>query len=311
MPTVMITGGTGMVGQNLTTALISRGYQVIIMSRNPGKYKNHEHVRYAEWDINTQKIDEGSVSEADCIVHLAGAGVMDKRWTPRYKKEILSSRVKSSEFLVKALSEHPNHVKTFISASAIGWYGRDDRMHPMPFVEPDKPDPNFLGETCRLWEKSVEPFTEMGKRLVKLRFGIVLSRKGGALSEFKKSFRFGIAAILGSGRQVISWIHIEDLCRMIIYAIENSHVGGSYNAVAPVPVSNKELTLTLARSLKNNFFIPVHVPQFFLKLFLGERSIEVLKSATVSDEKIKSEGFIFLYPGIESALKQLTKNSGS
>ncbi len=146
----------------------------------------------------------------------------------------------------------------------------------------------------------------MNIRLVKLRTGIVLSNEGGALAEFKKPLRFGIAGILGSGKQVVSWIHIDDLCRMYIYAIENEKLSGTYNAVAPLPVNNKTLILKLSKMIRGEFYIPVYVPKFLLKIFLGERSIEILKSTTVSSEKIKNAGFIFLYPTVDAALKELT-----
>jgi uncharacterized protein (TIGR01777 family) len=166
-------------------------------------------------------------------------------------------------------------------------------------------DEGFLGQTCVQWEQSFDDLDKTAIRLVKLRTGIVLSNDGGALAEFKKPVRMGIAGILGSGKQIVSWIHIEDLCRQYIFAIENPAVSGVYNAVAPGPVSNKYLTIQLAQELKGRFYIPVNVPVFALKLVLGEMSVEVLKSATVSTDKMHRQGFTFLYPSIEAALKQL------
>lgn len=309
MATVLITGGTGLIGNNLTRHLTNRGYHVIIMSRKTIHSHDKPMVTYAKWNINDEKMDMDAIAKADYIINLAGAGVMDKKWTKKYKKEIVESRTKSSELLIKAL-QHPNKVKAIIAASAIGWYGRDAKpLHKNGFIETDPPDKNFLGETCRLWEERIEPATILHKRVVKLRTGIVLSNEGGALAEFKKPLRFGIAAILGSGKQIISWIHIDDLCRMYIYAIENEKLSGSYNAVAPAPVNNKQLILKLAKIIRGEFYIPIHVPQFLLKLILGERSIEILKSTTVSNEKIKAEGFIFLYPSIGVALKSLCKKN--
>jgi uncharacterized protein (TIGR01777 family) len=170
--------------------------------------------------------------------------------------------------------------------------------------ESDPPANDFLGSACKQWEESIEPVTQLGKRLVKLRTGIVLSKEGGALKEFLKPLRFGIAAILGNGKQIISWIHIGDLVRMFIAAIEDDKMNGVYNAVAPGPVSNKELIIELAKARKK-FYIPVYVPPFILKIVLGEMSIEGLKSVMVSCEKIQQAGFTFHYPGIRAALESL------
>jgi uncharacterized protein len=307
MATILITGGTGLIGKALTNALLEKNYKVIILSRGIRNQQTEPgNLSFAQWDINSQQIDKEAVSKADYIIHLAGAGVADKRWTKKRKQEIINSRVKSSELIVKALQEIPNNVKAVISASAIGWYGADPVIpNPKPFREDDPNDNTFLGETCNLWEESLEPVKKMGKRLVKLRTGIALSKDGGALKEFRSPLRFGIAAILGNGKQIISWIHIDDLVRLYIAAIEDQNMNGVYNAVAPGPVSNKKLTIKLARLEKGNFFIPVYVPSFVLKLVLGEMSVEVLKSATVSCDKVHYGGFAFLFPSIEAALANL------
>jgi uncharacterized protein len=266
-------------------------------------------VQYALWDVKQQTIDAAAVQKADYIIHLAGAGVMDKRWSAAWKKEIQESRTKSSELLVKTLKENSNKVKAVVSSSAIGWYGKDrtDVIAKGGFTETDPADKNFLGETCRLWEESIASMQQLNKRLVILRTGIVLGNDGGAFIEFKKPLQFGIAAILSDGKQKVSWIHIDDLCRMYIAALENENLHGIYNAVAPMPVDNKTLTLALAQKVRSKFFIPVHVPSFVLKIGLGESSIEVLKSTYVSCEKIKKAGFVFLYPTIEAALNELTE----
>ncbi|MEO6328606.1 MAG: TIGR01777 family oxidoreductase [Ginsengibacter sp.] len=308
MPTVLITGGTGLIGKNLTSHLINRRYNVVILTRKPVTNKTKEGITYATWDIEKPQIDNDAIAKADYIIHLAGAGVMDKRWTADYKKEIAESRTKSGHLIVNALQQTNNKVKAIIAVSAIGWYGENPKQH-LPawdgFKESDWPDMGFLGTTCKLWEESIEPATTLGKRLVKLRLGIVLSNDGGAFVEFKKPIRFGIAAVLGNGEQVISWIHIDDVCRMFIYAIENENLSGSYNAVSPEPVSNKKLIIKTADLMRKSFYIPVHVPNLFLKLFLGERSTEILKSATVSCDKIKRTGFTFLYPTLDAALGEL------
>jgi len=304
MQTVLISGGSGLIGKLLTKQLLERGYKVIILTRSVTGKSSKLNVDYAAWDIQHQTIDVKAVQSADIIIHLAGAGVVDKRWSNAYKKEILNSRTMGSKLLIDTLRQHSNQVKTIISSSAIGWYGPDkEKGH--YFIETDEHAGDFLGQTCYAWEQSINVASLMNIRVCKLRTGIVLSKDGGALAEFKKPVRFGVAAILGTGKQMISWIHIDDLCRMFIHAIENKEMNGSYNAVSPAPVTNKELTLALARSMKGKFFIPLHVPAFVLKIMLGESSIEVLKSTTVSNKKIKDTGFTFLYPSIEVAIKDV------
>ena len=317
MVTVLITGGTGMIGKALSKALLNKGYSVIILTRNPVKKSEHDanvsiesnRLSYAKWDVEKQDIEKSAISKADYIVHLAGASVAEKRWTQNRKNEIVNSRINSSKLIVDSLNGISNNVKAVISASAIGWYGHDSLSfgegRGEVFAETDPPSNDFLGQTCKQWEENIEPVISLGKRLVKLRIGIVLSKEGGALPEFTKPLRFGIATILGSGSQIMSWIHIDDLVSMFIYALENEKMTGTYNAVASSPVSNKDLVLTLAKSMKGKFFIPVHVPSFVLKLLLGEMSVEVLKSATVSSEKIIHAGYQFQYPDIKSSMKQL------
>ncbi|MBS1599676.1 MAG: TIGR01777 family oxidoreductase [Bacteroidetes bacterium] len=308
MATILITGGSGLIGNALTKLFVERKFDVIILSRNNNKEING--AKTALWDIEKQKIDEDAIRQADYIIHLAGANVGDKRWTKKRKKEIVDSRTKSSALIVKALKEIPNKVKVVVSASATGWYEETPLSNQTDIrrTETEPANKDFLGETCRLWEESIDPITGMNIRLVKLRTGIVLSNEGGAFPEFKKPLRFGIAAVLGNGKQIIPWIHIDDLCRIYLEAITNESLHGVYNAVAPRPVDNKTFVTSLAKKIKGKFFIPFYVPSFMLKIILGEMSIEVLKSVNVSAEKIKSTGFQFLYPTIDAAFEQLILN---
>ncbi len=314
MATILISGGTGLIGTSLTKLLLEKGHKVIILTRNLKRAIDRqaadEHLTYARWNAEEQNIDRDAIEKADYIVHLAGEGISDKRWSAKRKKQIVQSRIQSSGLLIKALKEIPNHIKAVVSASAIGWYGPDKpgKNFQHGFVESDPSDQSFLGETCRWWEESIQPVTSLGIRLVKFRFGIVFANDGGAFKEFKKPVQFGIASILGSGKQVISWIHIDDLCRLITFAIENDRIEGVYNAVTPNPVTNKELMLSLAKKMRGKSFIPIHVPTWVLKAMLGEMSIEVLKSATVSSEKIQQTSFQFLFPQIDAALHDLIKN---
>jgi uncharacterized protein len=321
MPTILITGGTGLIGTALRQLLTENGYRVIILSRNPppngippqsASASAPGSVTTCHWDPSTDAIDADAIRQADYIIHLAGAGVADARWTEKRKKEILESRITGCTTLVKALREIPNNVKSVLSSSAIGWYGPDPTIpNPQPFEEPAPADTDFLGETCRLWEEAIAPVTALGKRLVIIRTGIVLSTNGGALKEFLKPIRLGVAAILGSGRQTISWIHIDDLCRLYLHALQQDDLQGVYNGTAPHPVDNRTLTLALARRLKGRYFVQVYIPAFLLKMILGEMSIEVLKSTTVSAKKTRQAGFQFLYPSLDAALDNLVKGRSS
>jgi uncharacterized protein (TIGR01777 family) len=302
---IMITGGTGLIGSALTKSLVEKGHQVIILTRNSSNKKKTGNLSYSQWDPGKGTYNAHDFASADAIIHLAGANVAEKRWTEERKREIINSRVQGGELIIKALREVPNKVSTILSASAIGYYG-PDQIPASPFVEEMPPYHDFLGQTVSQWEASLNPVIQMGKRLVIFRTGIVLSRQGGAYKEFEKPLHFGIASILGSGKQVISWIHIDDMVRLYIAALEDEGWKGTYNAVAPVPVTNKELVLSMARQ-KNKIFVPLPVPSIVLKTLLGEMSIEVLKSTTVSSAKVEQRGFIFLYPTIDKAVAALLK----
>lgn len=300
METVLIAGGTGLIGKHLSKALVQKGYKIIVLTRQGNSASD---VEYAIWDPQTRTIDRAAIERADHIINLAGANVADGRWTEKKKREIVSSRVMTGETIVRALQEIPNGVRTVINSSAIGWYG-PDKINSKPFVESDPHYTDFLGTTCRQWEDSIKPVEQLEKRLVILRTGIVLSKVGGAYAEFRKPVSFHVAPILGSGKQVISWIAIEDIVGLYVAAIENSRMSGIYNAVAPNPVSNREMMKTIV-SVTGTRCVFVKVPAFALKIALGEMSIEVLKSTTVSAEKVLSAGYRFAYPGINSAIRHL------
>ncbi|MFN2456886.1 MAG: TIGR01777 family oxidoreductase [Chitinophagaceae bacterium] len=306
MATVLITGGTGLIGTALTKALVAKGYKVTILTRAiPKTDRFTPNVSYAEWNIEEQIIDEQAIKNADYIIHLAGANIAEHSWTEERKKEIVESRTSSSALLVKALNEIVNDVKAVTSASGVGWYGQDPKIpNPTPFDENFPADTGFLGQACKQWEESIEPVTALGVRLVKLRTGLVFSNDGGAYKEFKKPLKYGVAAIFGKGKQVISWIHIHDLVRLYIATIEDAQWSGVYNAVTPYPVTNKRLMLTIARTRKK-FFIPFRVPAPVLKKMFGELSTEVLKSTTVIPAKVQASGFVYRYPTAKEAIQKL------
>ena len=307
MGTVLITGGTGMIGKALTQALIERGFNVIILTRHVNdkpKTKNDK-LSYAAWDVRKQTIDKNAIAKADYIVHLAGANFADKRWNEKVKNEIVSSRVDTAKLIIESLKIIPNKVKTVISASGISWYGADDIKISKPFTETDPPANDFMAQTCQQWEAAIEPASFLGKRLIKFRIGPVLSTGGGAYAEFRNPIKFGVVGIIGSGKQIMSWIHIDDLVRAILFSMETEQMEGVYNAVSPGPVSNKELILEIAKSTGKSF-IPVPAPSFALKIVFGEMIGEILKSTTVSSEKLQKAGFIFQYQDIGSAILQLS-----
>lgn len=302
MKTIGITGGTGFIGMHLTTALTSKGYDVVIFSRSPIKGKKTEHVQYAMWDGEGKKADREALLKIDAMVNLAGAGIAEKRWTDSRKEEIANSRIKGTRFLVHELKASAPNCKVLISASGIGYYG-PDRPGFISFREDMTHYTDFLAMVCEQWENEAKAAQEL-MRTVILRFGIVLGKESGAFPQFEKSTNYGVVSILGTGKQIQSWIHVEDLCSMIIYNLEHEKNKGVYNAVAPHPVSNKDLMKTIGK-YKKGLALPIYVPQSALKLALGEMSIEVLKSCTASADKILQSGFAFQYPDIDAAVKQL------
>lgn len=301
MATIGITGGTGFVGKRLTKILAQNGHKVIVFTRNTADAARIKGIEYTQWNPDNNEIDLNALSQLTAIIHLAGEGIADKSWTNKRKAQIVNSRVDGTSFLVSMLKQNAPNCKVFISASAIGYYGPDKTGH--EFTETDEHYNDFLGNTVKQWEQASEPIANIMRRVI-FRFGIILGEDGGAFPEFEKSTRFGVLPLLGGGRQIISWIHLDDLVNMIQFAVEHEAVNGIYNAVAPAPVSQKLLMYTI-RHHKGGLPLPVPVPSFLLKIVLGEMSIEVLKSATVSSRKIEDAGFTFKYPNIAGAIEKL------
>lgn len=298
MKNILITGGSGLVGTRLTELLISHGYQVAHLSRS-SKSSRNQLIQTFQWDIENGYIDPLAFEFADAIVHLAGAGVAEKRWTEERKKEILDSRVLSTRLLYDCLKTQNHHVEAFISASAIGIYGSDTGEALM--TEESKIGNSFLSNVVAEWESEVQHITTLNIRTCLLRIGIVLSEKGGALVEMAKPIKMYAGSSLGSGKQIVSWIHIDDLCAMFIFALKNTEISGVFNAVAPQPVSNNALTKSIAQKLNKPLFLP-NVPAFAMYLILGEMAEVVLGGNKVSSQKIVNEGFEFQYPSLSLAL---------
>jgi len=297
---VLITGGSGMIGTRLTELLIQAGHQVSHL----GRTKRSGGLNSFVWNVDRHEIDPRAFDNIDAIVHLAGAGIGDKRWTKKRKNEILDSRVNSTRLLHDELKTRNHAVRTFVAASAMGYYGFENPQE--VFTEDSAPGKDFLAQVTDRWEREADTLNDLGLRLVKVRTGHVLSNDGGVLKELLRPIMLYAGAPLGSGNQFLSWIHIDDFCKMCLYILQEEKMHGVYNAAAPNPVSNKNLILEIARKKNKNFFITMRVPSFVLKTVLGEMSVEILKSTTVSTGKIQGMGFQFTYPSIEEAIDQLT-----
>jgi|SRR6476661_3379535 len=296
---VLITGGTGLIGTRLAEMLIDSGFEVALLSREPAK---SSHYRSFRWDPAAGTIDEAAVPYADYIINLAGSSVSDGKWTDERKREIMTSRLGGLALLHRELSTHGHHVRAFISASAIGVYGDAGDAMVTEETPPGLPTHDFLADVAHQWELAAEPVAALGIRTVIPRIGIVLSNEGGALPQMARPVKLGAGAALGSGKQYMSWIHLDDLCRLFMAMLEDESWRGTYNAVAPNPVTNQEFTEVLAQVLHRPLLLP-KVPAFGLKLAMGEMSEIVLASQRVSAQKVLAHGFRFEYPTLHEALE--------
>ncbi|HEY2583225.1 MAG TPA: TIGR01777 family oxidoreductase [Mucilaginibacter sp.] len=294
---ILLTGGTGLIGHKLTQQLLDTGYQVSHLSRSPG---NDPRIKTFKWDVGKGQIDENCIDGVDVIIHLAGAGVADKMWTARRKREIVDSRIKSIELIYELLRNKMHKVNAVISASATGYYG--DRCAEL-LTETSAPGNDFLAKCCIVWEDAVEIGKKLDLRIVILRTGVVLDKEG-ALAKMGTPIKLGIGSPLGNGKQCVPWIHCQDVTDLYQYALENEKISGVYNMAAPNPVTNKQLTQAIAKQLNKSLWLPP-VPSFILKLLLGEMGNIVLASTKVSVKKIENAGFQFKYPDIEPALKEI------
>jgi len=301
MSKVLITGATGLIGSMLCKALIARGHQVNVLTRRiPEEPKVP--IQYYEWDIAGGKIDKYAFEGVTSVVHLAGAGIADKRWTDSRKKEIVESRVLSAELLVKSMISSGLTFDSFVTASGANYYGTQTSEE--IYTESDPPGVDFLADCCLQWEHAAFN-NNPAKRVVALRTGVALSPKGGALEKLAAPIKLGAGAALGSGKQYVPWIHIDDLVNLYCEAVLNPNYIGSYNAVASEHLSQKQLTLEIAKIYEKRIWLP-NVPAFLLEIALGEMSEVILEGSRLSNERVLKTGFSFKYPGIEGALKNLT-----
>jgi uncharacterized protein (TIGR01777 family) len=293
---VLITGGSGIIGKRLTALLETEGYEVAWMSRKV----RHTGRKVFVWNIENGNIDSDALEWADYIIHLAGEGIADMRWTRERKQQILDSRVRPAELLLRAMQGLGGFSGRIICASAIGYYGAVNSDKELSEV--DAAGDDFMADVCVKWERSSEALIDQSKGGGSiLRVGIVLSAEGGALAKMAAPVRFYAGAKLASGKQKISWIHIDDVCRMFIFCMKNSKCKGIYNAAGPQFAVHDAFMNSVARVLRRPIFLP-HVPEFALKAILGEMAVMVTRGPGVSSARIRSEGFQFEYPDLESAL---------
>jgi len=297
---VLITGATGLIGTELVSLLLQNGINVNYLTTSKNKIINELNYNGFYWSPEQGIIDENCLMGVDSIINLAGANI-SKRWTNSYKQEIIESRLLSSALLFKAVKSNPNQVKQIVSASGTSIYPNSDTII---FDENStQVNDNFLGNVVVKWEESTDKFATLGLKVCKLRTGIVLSTKGGALVEMLKTIKLGLGSSFGSGKQIQSWIHIHDIAALYYFAI-NNNLEGVYNAVSPNPVTNEELTFSIAKVLKKPLFMP-NIPKFIMKLILGEMHELLFENRHLSANKIIDEGFVFKFKTIDNALKNI------
>ena len=296
MRKILIAGGSGLLGKLLAAHFTSNGYEVNILSRERRGEKN-----FFRWDPAQDFIEEEALRDISCVINLAGVSLAEGRWTRIRKQEIINSRIQSTEFLFYKLKSMRHSVEAFISASAVGYYG----SHHDELVDESFPaGKDFLATCCLYWEEAARKISSLGIRTAIFRIGIVLSKDGGALPLLALPVKLFAGAPLGSGKQFLSWIHHNDICRIILKAAEDKNINGIYNAVAPAPITNKEFMKVLAQIFHRPMFLPA-VPSVLLKLVLGEKASTVTEGQRVSCKKILDTGFIFQFPDLQSAFENI------
>lgn len=300
MASILLAGGAGLIGRRLRTLLTQEGHKVSILSRKANPYGDFPTF---VWDPDKGTIDHDAVRQADVVINLAGAGIADERWTPERKREIIESRTRSTRLLLESIQCTGHSPQCFVSGAAIGYYG--ERGHE-ELSENATPGKGFLAESCIAWEQAIGEVADAGIRTVALRIGIVLSTRGGALEKMLLPARLGAGTYFGNGAQWYSWIHIDDVCRMFLHAIQHPEMAGAFNAVSPQPATNKDLSLALMQALgKSPVLLPA--PAFALRWMMGEMAEVVLNSTKVSSRKIEQTGFQFQFGSLDAAFSDLLK----
>ncbi len=302
VPSVLITGGGGLIGRYLTKVLLEKGFKVSHLSRKPER-KNK--VQVFCWNPDKGYIETDALEGADCIIHLAGANIGEKIWTEARRDEIIRSRVDSAKLLHERIIYTGVPLKTFISASAVGFYGAltSEKI----FTEEDSAGTDFLGITCRRWEEAADLFEKSGIRTVKVRTAVVLEKTDSALSKLMLPGKLGFLVKTGDGKQYMPWIHIADLCGIYLRSVTDIAFSGSYNAAAPQQVTHEEFMKTLGEVLKRPV-LKFPIPSIFLKAVMGQMSDVILKGSRVSSEKIINAGYKFKFADLHDALSDVIHN---
>ncbi len=295
---ILIAGGSGLLGKRLTQLLLKKGHEVVWLSRSDDLQADIK--KYA-WNPQMHTIDLRAFDGVDTVINLAGAGIAEKRWTPARKKELIDSRVQSTYTLYNFLKNNTHQVTTYVSASAVGYYG--DTADAL-ITEEHEVAMDFMGTCCKQWEQAADTIAGLGIRTVKLRIGVVLAADGGALVQLAAPIKWGLAAALGSGKQWMSWIHISDLCKLFLKVVEQTDYKGVYNAASPQPETNYAVTKVIANHLNKPFFLPA-VPVWALQIMLGEMSKVVLNSNRCSVQRVQKMGFEFEFPDIKAAIADI------
>ena len=301
MKTILITGGTGLIGRYLIKSLSKDSNTIYVLTRSESRFENN--VNFINWDPDSQRLDLSNIPAVDYIINLAGASIDGSRWTNSYKRKILESRLNSTSLLFKEIKKLKQKPSLYIGASATGFYKKNTKVAQ---VEEDYKGSDFLSDVVAKWEKESNNFMKYGIRTVLLRIGLVLSKDGGVLKKLYPIFKLFLGVPIGSGRQIISWIHIKDLVDFIHKSIGDNKISGAYNLTAPEVITNYKFTEELALVWKRPVFPKIFkAPSLIVKLLFGEQSSLVLNGLNVSSKKIESTSFKFSFTNIKSALKDI------
>ncbi|MCZ2394892.1 MAG: TIGR01777 family oxidoreductase [Chitinophagales bacterium] len=300
MKKILIAGGTGFVGKQLIPFLVEKGYSIHVLTRKPSA-NSSKNIRFFQWEIERQYIDKKAFEGVEILINLTGANIGEKRWTEQRKKEIIDSRINSIDVLYQYISENKFNINTFISSSAVGFYGAvttDKR-----FVETSESGNDFLASVCQKWETTAMKFNDLGIRTIILRKGVTLGKEGGMVQKLSPLAKLGINVSLGSGKQYLPWIDIRDLLRLYDFILSNSQLEGIYNAVATEQITMNYFSKVLLKSFEKKSFLP-NAATFIIRFVFGEMSVILLEGSKISNEKLKNTGFYFEFDTVEKSLSR-------